>query len=128
MNSKSPLATPLSKVRGLGAAKSGTTHFWQQRLTALANVPLAVAFIVIIILLTGRDHAGALALLANPFVALLMLLFVISGAIHMRLGMQEIINDYVPGEAAKTVATIANTFFAIAIAGACVFSLLKIAL
>jgi succinate dehydrogenase / fumarate reductase, membrane anchor subunit len=128
MHSKSHLATPLSRVRGLGAAKSGTSHFWQQRLTALANVPLAIAFIAVIIILAGRDHAGAIALLANPLIALLMLLFVISGAIHMRLGMQEIINDYVPGENAKTVATIANTFFAILIAGACVFSLLKIAL
>lgn len=127
MLSKSSLRTPLSRVRGLGSAKSGTEHFWLQRVTAVANVVLTVAFIAIVIALSGRTHQGAMVLLANPLVAILMLLFVLSGVVHMRLGMQVVIEDYVHHEGMKVAAVIANTFFALAVGAACAFSLLKIA-
>ncbi|WP_332681884.1 succinate dehydrogenase, hydrophobic membrane anchor protein [Bosea sp. (in: a-proteobacteria)] len=126
MLSNSSMRTPLARVRGLGSAKSGTGHFWLQRVTAVANVFLALAFLVIVVSLVGKPYAAAVATLANPCVAILMLLFVISGAVHMRLGMQVIIEDYVHSEGLKIVAVMANTFFAIAVGAACAFALLKL--
>jgi succinate dehydrogenase / fumarate reductase, membrane anchor subunit len=127
MQSDSSLRTSLSKVRGLGSAKSGTEHFFRQRVTALANVPLAIAFIIIVVSLQGADHARMTATLAHPLVAILLLLFVVSGVIHMRLGMQVIIEDYVHAEGAKIAMLIGNTFFAIIIGAASTFAILKMA-
>jgi succinate dehydrogenase / fumarate reductase, membrane anchor subunit len=127
MQSNSSMRTPASKVRGLGSAKSGTGHFFHQRLTAVANVPLAIAFVIIVAMLAGADHARMLAAMSHPLVALLMLLFVVSGVIHMRLGMQVIIEDYIHSEGTKIAMLIANTFFSIIIGAACVFSILKMA-
>ncbi|MGL4438943.1 MAG: succinate dehydrogenase, hydrophobic membrane anchor protein [Bosea sp. (in: a-proteobacteria)] len=127
MNSKSSMRTPLGHVRGLGSARSGTGHFWLQRVTAVANVILATAFVVIVISLVGKPYSAAMALLSHPIVALLMLLFVVSGLIHMRLGMQTIIEDYVHGEGTKVLAVMANTFFTVAVGAASVFAILKIA-
>ena len=126
MISNSSLRTPLARVRGLGSAKSGTGHFWLQRLTAVANLVLAIAFIAVVISLSGRTYPEALSLLGRPVIAIMMLLFVISAAIHMRIGLQVIIEDYVHHEGLKILAVLGNTFFAIAIGAACAFSLLKI--
>ncbi len=128
MHNNSSMRTPLGHVRGLGSARSGTGHFWLQRVTAVANVILATAFVVIVLALVGKPYDAAMALLSHPVVALLMLLFVASGLIHMRLGMQTIIEDYVHGEGAKVLAVIANTFFTVAVGAASVFAILKIAL
>ena len=92
------MRTPLARVRGLGSAQSGTEHFWHQRLTAVANVPLTIAFIVIVVALLGRNHAAAVQILGTPLVAIVMLLFIGSIAYHMWLGMQVIIEDYVHDE------------------------------
>jgi succinate dehydrogenase / fumarate reductase membrane anchor subunit len=121
------MRTPLGRVRGLGSAKSGTGHFWLQRVTAVANVLLTAAFTVIVLNLVGKPYSQALAVLSHPAVAILMLLFVTSGLIHMRLGMQVIIEDYIHGEGAKVAAVIANTFFTVAVGAAAVFAILKIA-
>lgn len=126
MLSNSSMRTPLSRVRGLGSAKSGTGHFWLQRVTAVANVILTVIFLGVVICLVGKSYPAAIAILSHPLVAILMLLFIISGCIHMRLGMQVIIEDYIHGEGLKIAAVMANTFFAIAIGAACVFAVLKL--
>jgi succinate dehydrogenase / fumarate reductase membrane anchor subunit len=126
MLSNSSMRTPLARVRGLGSAKSGTGHFWLQRVTAVANVILTIIFLGVVIALVGKPYPAAIALLSHPLVAILMLLFVVSGAVHMRIGMQVVIEDYIHGEGAKIAAVMANTFFAIAIGAACVFAVLKL--
>jgi succinate dehydrogenase / fumarate reductase membrane anchor subunit len=122
----SNIRTPLGRVRGLGSAKSGTGHFWHQRLTAIANVPLTAGFVIILVSLLGRGHATVVRTLGSPLVAIVMLLFVGSITYHMKLGMQVIIEDYVNDEKWKLAAIIANLFFAIAVAAVCVYSLLKL--
>ena len=120
------MRTPLSKVRGLGSAHSGTGHFWLQRLTAVANVPLVIAFLVIVVSLVGRGHAAVIGKLANPLIAVVILAALISILTHMRIGMQVIIEDYVHSEGRKVVATMANTFFTVAVGLVAVYALLKI--
>jgi len=120
------LSTPLSRVRGLGAAKSGTEHFWLQRLTAVASVPLTIAFVVIVVSLLGRNHAAVQQILGSPVVAIIMLLFVVTVAVHMRIGMQVIIEDYVHDQIVKPALLMLNTFFAVAAGFTSVYALLKL--
>jgi len=121
------MRTPLGKVRGLGSAREGTQHFWRQRLTAIANIPLVLFFVGFIVALNGAGYAETRAALSNPFVALLLLLLVISGLYHMRLGMQIIIEDYVHSEGNKLALLLLNTFFTILVGGAAGLALLKMA-
>ena len=118
--------TPLSKVRGLGSAKEGTEHFWRQRLTALANVPLLIFFIGFIILYNGASYAEVTSALGNPIVAVLFGLVIISGVVHMKLGMQVIIEDYIHTESTKIALLLFNTFFAILIGALSLFAILKL--
>jgi succinate dehydrogenase membrane anchor subunit len=120
------LRTPLARVRGLGSARSGTRHFWHQRLTSVAGVPLSIFFVVLVVSLIGRNHAAAVQILGSPWIAILMLLFILTITYHMQIGMQEIIEDYAHGEVSKLVLLIANTFFSIAIGLASAFAILKI--
>jgi succinate dehydrogenase / fumarate reductase membrane anchor subunit len=120
------IRTPLARVRGRGAARSGTDHFWRQRLTAVANIPLTIAAVLIIILLLGRNQAAVAQILGSPLVAIVMLLFIISTTTHMRIGMQVIIEDYVHDESVKLALVMANTFFAIGVALAAAYGILKL--
>jgi succinate dehydrogenase / fumarate reductase membrane anchor subunit len=122
------MATPLARVRGLGAAHRGTETFWRQRLTAVANVPLVIFLILSVVSHIGADYGEIRAYLAEPVVALALLALVISATIHMRIGLKEIIEDYVHGEGAKVAAIVLATFFAGGIGLACVLALLKISL
>ena len=120
------MRTPLRQVRGLGSAKSGTQHFWHQRLTAMANIPLTIGFVVVVASLMGRNHAAVVQILGSPFVAVLMLLFILSATIHMRIGMQVIIEDYVHDDFAKFTLLIVNPFFAVVVALTSAFAILKL--
>jgi succinate dehydrogenase / fumarate reductase membrane anchor subunit len=120
------LRTPLGRVRGLGSARSGTEHFWHQRLTAIANIPLVIGFVVIVASLIGRNHAAVVQILGSPLVAVVMLLFILSVTNHMRIGMQVIIEDYVHDDMLKLASLIANTFFAVVIGVASAFAILKL--
>ncbi|HEY7664647.1 MAG TPA: succinate dehydrogenase, hydrophobic membrane anchor protein [Xanthobacteraceae bacterium] len=120
------MSTPLARVLGLGAAKSGTEHFWRQRLTAVANVPLTIAFVFIVVGLLGRNHAAVVQILGSPLVAVIMLLFILSITTHMRIGMQVIIEDYVHDEGAKLLLLMANTFFTVAVGLAAAFAVLML--
>ncbi len=121
------MRTPMSRVRGLGSAREGTSHFVRQRLTALANIPLIIAFVLILLTVQGAGYQGTIDVLSSPFVALIMLAVVLSAVIHMRLGMQVIIEDYIDTEGLKMLLLAANTIFAAAIGLMSVYALLKIA-
>jgi succinate dehydrogenase / fumarate reductase membrane anchor subunit len=120
------MRTMRRSVSGLGSARSGTGHFWLQRLTALANVPLVLAFLFIVIYAAGGTREEVVAFLGQPIVAIVVLLAILSIVVHMRIGMQVIIEDYVQGEGAKVLALMANTFFTIAVGCAAAFAILKI--
>lgn len=120
------LRTPLGKARGLGSAKSGTHHFWHQRITAVANVFLITGLVFAIICTTGADFARIRSVLGNPFVALWIGLGIVSVCIHMKLGMQIVIEDYIHSEFLKIVLLMANTFFVTAIGFSGLFALAKI--
>ncbi len=125
MANQNDMRTPLSRVRGLGSAKDGTEHFWRQRLTAIANIPLMLFFIWTIISLNGVGYEQTVAYLSSPFVAIVMLMVIGAGIYHMKLGMQVIIEDYVHGAAGKAL-LVANSFFAIVIGATCAFAILKL--
>jgi succinate dehydrogenase / fumarate reductase membrane anchor subunit len=120
------MRTPMREVRGLGSAGTGTSIFVRQRLTAVAQVVLVPAFVAILIALAGRSHLDVVAALSSPLVAILMAAAIISVCIHMRIGMQVIIEDYVHLELAKLAALIANALYCAGIALVCLFAILKI--
>lgn len=122
------MATPLKRARGLGAAHGGTATFWRQRLTAIANIPLVIFLILSIATHIGADYGEVRAYLAQPVVAVAMLALVISAAIHMRIGLKEIVEDYVHGEGAKVACILLATFYAAGIGLACVLAILQITL
>ena len=121
------MRTPLSRVRGLGSAKDGTHHWWMQRLTAVALLPLSIWFVVSAIMLAGADHAAVSAWLGSPLPAVLMLLLVVALFHHLQLGLQVVIEDYIHGEVAKLVCLIGLKLGSVALAVAAIFAILKVA-
>jgi len=120
------MRTPLARVRRLGAAHAGTSDFFRQRVTAIAMALLIVPVAIIVLMLTGRDQAAAAQLLGSPIVAILLALFIIAGCLHMKIGVQVVIEDYVHNEALKILAVIANNFFSFAVGLGSIFAILKL--
>jgi succinate dehydrogenase / fumarate reductase membrane anchor subunit len=120
------MITPLKRVRGLGSAHEGPGHFLKQRLTAAANLVLAPFAVGLIATLAGTDLATLKATLSHPAVAIALLVLILSSALHMRIGMQVIIEDYVHAEGTKLLLLLANTFFAAAVAAVAIFAVLKL--
>jgi len=121
------LRTPLGKVRGLGSAREGTHHFWVQRVSAVALIPLTLWLVAELVYLTGAGRDDVLDFLSSPLNAILMLLLVIAGFYHLKLGIQVILEDYVHGESAKLATSLLNTFVCFAGGAVSVFAVLKIA-
>ena len=123
---KRSMRTPLGRVRNLGAAHSGTSDFWRQRLTGVAMMLLMIPMIVIIMMLLGRNQAGAAQILGSLPIAVLLLLFIVASVWHMKIGMQVVIEDYVHNEKLKLISVMLNNFFSVAVALASTYAILKL--
>jgi succinate dehydrogenase / fumarate reductase membrane anchor subunit len=121
------LRSPLGRARGLGSAKSGTQHWWAQRLTAVALVPLTIWFVIAIIGVTGGDHASARAFIGNPVTAVLLILLIVATFHHAQLGLQVVIEDYVHSKSSEIVLLLLVKGAAIVLATAAIFAVLSIA-
>ncbi len=121
------LRTPLKRAKGWGSAKSGTHHFWVQRLTGLALIPLTLWFCFGLASLPSMSYADFTAWLSTPYSAIMMILTLAAVFYHYALGLQVIIEDYVSDHAVRTAAIIATYFFSIIVAVTGIFSVLKIA-
>ena len=122
----SSMRTPLGRVRNLGSSHSGTSDFWRQRITAVAMILLMIPVIVIIMMLLGRNQAGAAQILGSPLVALLLIMFIIASVWHMKIGMQIVLEDYVINEKLKLITIMANNFFSAAVGLASIYAILKL--
>ncbi|MGE0255315.1 MAG: succinate dehydrogenase, hydrophobic membrane anchor protein [Alphaproteobacteria bacterium] len=122
------IRTPLAHARGLGSARSGTHHWWMQRVTAIALVPLVVWFLVSMVVVAGGDYAAAIGWIRNPVSAVLLILAVAIGFWHGALGLQVVIEDYVHREGCRIALLLAMKGAALVLALAAIVSVLRIAL
>ena len=122
------MRTPLGRVLGLGSAKAGTEHWWHQRVTAIAGIPLVVFLIAYLLVHRGASRADIVASMHNPFVAILMALTIANLVWHMRLGLQVVIEDYVHTDHTKYALLLINTFFAVVMVVAALFAILKMSI
>ena len=121
------LRSPLGRVMGLGSAKEGVAHWWAQRLTAVALIPLVLWFVIALIGLTGADRAAVIAWLHMPVPAIATVLMLIAVFYHMALGIQVMVEDYIHSEWLKITALVLNKFVAFVLAAAGIFAVLRIA-
>jgi succinate dehydrogenase / fumarate reductase membrane anchor subunit len=120
------LRSPLGRARGLGSARAGAAHWWAQRLTAIALVPLTLWFICAVIRLKGADQAAVVAWLASPVALVMMLALIVATFHHLQLGLQVVIEDYVKSHGTKLAAILALKGACIVLALACIVSVLKL--
>lgn len=123
----SSLETPLHKVQGLGASHSGTGHFWRERLTSVALIPLSLWFAYAVLGLIGTNEVAVVSFLAHPWNAILMGLFVVISFYHLSLGLQQILDDYVHTPGIKLFSRLAVTVVWIIASLISVFALIRIA-
>ena len=118
--------TPLGTARGLGSAKSGVQHWWMQRLTAVALVPLTLWLIWSLIQLTGAEHQSVVTWLSQPVQSILMLTLIAATFYHMQLGLQVVIEDYIQTEGIKITMIITVKLVSVLLAASAVFAVLKV--
>jgi len=121
------LETPLHRVQGLGSSHSGVGHFWRERVTAAASIPLSVWFVVSLLLLVGKTEGEVAAFLQHPWNALLMGLFIIVTCVHMMLGLQVVIDDYVHSPGQRIVLLLLNRAYTWIVGGLSLVALLRLA-
>ncbi|HVT34506.1 MAG TPA: succinate dehydrogenase, hydrophobic membrane anchor protein [Nevskiaceae bacterium] len=121
------LRSPLGRARGLGSAKDGVHHFWVQRVSAVALVPLALWFVFSVARLRGADYGMVRHFVHAPSVAVTLILFIAAALYHSALGVQVVIEDYVGGEFKKIVSLLLMKFAHAIVAAAAIFAVLKIA-
>ena len=124
--SQKRLISPLARARGLGSAKKGASHWWAERVSSVALVPLTLWFVWSVVHLTGADQAAVRGWLSRPATAILMSLFIVSMFYHLALGLQVVIEDYVKDEGVKLAMLLANTFFCVAVGVSALVATLKI--
>ena len=122
----SDLRTPLSRARGLGSAKQGVHHWWAQRITAVALIPLVMWFAISLIMMSGADYAVVRAWIGSPVVMVLLTLTIVIGLHHGQLGMQEVVEDYVHGEGMKLALIVLLRFTAVFFGLAAIVAILRI--
>jgi len=120
------MRTPLGKVLGLGTGHSGTEHFWRERLTSLAGIPLIIFVVIFVMAMKGADYVSLVQAIRNPFIAVGLLLAIVNTAYHMSLGMQVIVEDYVASKPWRTAVILASTFYCTVVAIAAIYAVLKI--
>lgn len=120
------IRTPLSRVRYLGAAKEGVGHWWIERLTGAALAPLSILFLGAVVVLARADYRTARAFVSSPFISILVLLFVVVGYWHLRLGMQVIVEDYVHHRMGKILLLALNSFVCFGFGLASVYAVVKL--
>ena len=124
----SDLRTPLSRARGLGSARQGVHHWWAQRITAVALIPLVVWFAISLIMMSGADYAVVRAWIGSPVVMVLLTLTIVIGLHHGQLGMQEVVEDYVHSEGLKLALIVLLRFTAVFFGLAAIVAILRIGL
>jgi succinate dehydrogenase / fumarate reductase membrane anchor subunit len=122
----SDLRTPLSRARGLGSARDGLHHWWAQRLTAVALIPLVVWFAISLIMMSGADYNVVRAWIGSPVVMVLLVLTIVIGLHHGQLGLQVVIEDYVHHDGAKLALIMAVRFIAVLFGLAAIVAVLRI--
>ena len=121
------LRTPLGRALGLGSAKEGVEHWWVQRVTAVALVPLTLWFVASVVRHLGADHASAVVWLGAPLTAIAMILLVVATFVHMALGLQVVIEDYVHHEATKIASLVLVRLACWALGASALFAVLRVA-
>jgi succinate dehydrogenase / fumarate reductase membrane anchor subunit len=122
----SDLRTPLARARGLGSAHSGVHHWWAQRLTAVALIPLVVWFAISLVMMSGADYGAVRTWIGSPVVMVLLILTIAVGLHHGQLGLQVVIEDYVHGDGAKLALMVAVRFIAVLFGLAAIVAVLRI--